>query len=332
MDDSIAEMLKARLEQALRSPWASEAVADWSGLSLGTAANATMSMESAFPPGGALPAGTLPPGALPPGALPPGVLPPNAMPSMMQQPASSDACAGASTGSAAIQPPTLGGGAAPVDLSGWTEEEVSTLNQLQGQFSNLRVRKLIDEGASSQVWEGDWAGARVVIKVLREQEALRSFLSEVNIWRQLRHPCVCALLGVCMFDGRPSMVLEYMTGGSLHDLLHNSSEKGELDPMLISRMVSEVASGVAYLHSNGVMHRDVKTAVSGGDTHSHNPHTTLTQPSRMHAHSPYPRPLSLLTIHASARSPSPPPSATAGPSAPAAALRTSCSTTRATPR
>ena len=135
---------------------------------------------------------------------------------------------------------------------------MSTLDQLQGQFSNLRVRKLIDEGASSQVWEGDWAGARVVIKVLREQEALRSFLSEVNIWRQLRHPCVCALLGVCMFEGRPSMVLEYMTGGSLHDLLHNATERTELDPLLLARVVSEVASGVAYLHSYGVMHRDVK--------------------------------------------------------------------------
>ena len=37
--------------------------------------------------------------------------------------------------------------------------------------------------ARLQVWEGDWAGVRVVVKVLREQEALRSFLSEVNIWR-----------------------------------------------------------------------------------------------------------------------------------------------------
>jgi len=145
-------------------------------------------------------------------------------------------------------------------LGGWTDEELSTLNTLQGQFSNLRVRKLIDEGASSQVWEGEWAGARVVIKVLREHEALRSFLSEVNIWRQLRHPCVCALLGVCLFDGRPSMVLEYMTGGSLHDLLHNASDGSELVTPLLTRIVAEVASGVAYLHANGVMHRDVKTA------------------------------------------------------------------------
>ena len=83
-------------------------------------------------------------------------------------------------------------------------------------------------------------GARVVIKVLREQEALRSFLSEVNIWRQLRHPCVCALLGVCMFDSHPSMVLEYMTGGSLHDLLHNSREPGDIDTALLTRIVAEV--------------------------------------------------------------------------------------------
>jgi hypothetical protein len=37
MNDSIAEELRSRLAEALSSPWASEAVPDWSGLSLGTA-------------------------------------------------------------------------------------------------------------------------------------------------------------------------------------------------------------------------------------------------------------------------------------------------------
>jgi len=157
-------------------------------------------------------------------------------------------------------PSSLGSTPLALDL---TAEELQTLEQLQGQFSNLRVRRLIDEGASSKVWEGDWAGARVVIKVLREEEALRSFLGEVNIWRQLRHPCVCSLLGVCMFEQRPAMVLEYLIGGSLHDLLHNPSpgdEAAQLGALLVARIVAEVASGVAYLHYNGVMHRDIKTA------------------------------------------------------------------------
>jgi serine/threonine protein kinase len=57
------------------------------------------------------------------------------------------------------------------------------------------------------------------------------------------------------------MVLEYMSGGSLHDLLHNPTPgRGDLPAQLLARILAEVASGVAYLHSNGVMHRDVKTA------------------------------------------------------------------------
>jgi len=56
------------------------------------------------------------------------------------------------------------------------------------------------------------------------------------------------------------MVLEYMTGGSLHDLLHNAGDKAPIDVGLLTRIVAEVASGVAYLHANGVMHRDVKSA------------------------------------------------------------------------
>lgn len=144
---------------------ASAVLADWRTLSLGTAA---------APPGqqpphlAGLPGGQM---AAPVGGQPP-------------PPASGAAL------------PTVGGpagGGPPPELSNWTLDEVETLNGLQGQFSNLRVRKLIDEGASSQVWEGEWAGARVVVKVLREHEALRSFLSEV---RRVRPPlgrrCMCA--------------------------------------------------------------------------------------------------------------------------------------------
>ena len=58
------------------------------------------------------------------------------------------------------------------------------------------------------------------------------------------------------------MVLEFMPCGSLHDLLHNTTALAApaLELATLSRIVVEVASGVAYLHYNGVMHRDIKTA------------------------------------------------------------------------
>ena len=49
MDDSLAATLRTRLAQALTSPWASEAVTDWSALSLGNAEVPQGAAEQASP-------------------------------------------------------------------------------------------------------------------------------------------------------------------------------------------------------------------------------------------------------------------------------------------
>jgi len=120
------------------------------------------------------------------------------------------------------------------------------------------------------VWEGDWSGSRVVVKVLRKlgstlgRESIRAFLGEVEIWSQLRHPHICSFLGTTMHAGRPAIVLEYMRGGSLHDLLHQNGpdrfRKPRAAPLaakLLARILVEVSSGIAYLHSNKVTHREI---------------------------------------------------------------------------
>jgi len=197
------------------------------------------------------------------------------------------------------------------------------LHRLVNELSpleSLGAGRLLGEGASSQVWEGRWRERPIVVKVLRPEGNEASFLKEVHIWRQLSHPCICALLGACIYDQRPAIVLEYLGGGSLYNLLHctprftvnplladhshvlgspragraavsgtapRSADSMEVDvaggiatmridddgaptelqpsPLrlaaeaaLYARITHEVACGLAYLHSCGVMHRDVK--------------------------------------------------------------------------
>ena len=127
----------------------------------------------------------------------------------------------------------------------------------------LRLLEEVGEGSGSKVWKAQLGVVPVAVKILKLQpsmrkEALRGFVQEARILSQMRHPAICTLLTTCMQQGFPALVLEYMSGGSLFDLLHNS--KRQLPPTLLSRMALEVASGVNYLHEHSVIHRDVKSA------------------------------------------------------------------------
>lgn len=132
------------------------------------------------------------------------------------------------------------------------------------QFEGLTLKRFCAEGSDSKVWEASWGAATVALKVLKDdpnigKDSLKGFMKEVEIWRSLRHPHICAFMGTCMQAGRPAMVLEFMHGGSLHALLH-APTSGPLEAYKKGSIALEVASGLAYLHAQGILHRDIKTA------------------------------------------------------------------------
>ena len=68
-------------------------------------------------------------------------------------------------------------------------------------------------------------------------------------------------MGTCVQRGLPAIVLEYLPG-SLHDLLHKpTTGKHKLRPLgerVQVQIGREIATGVAYLHSEQLIHRDIK--------------------------------------------------------------------------
>ena len=126
-----------------------------------------------------------------------------------------------------------------------------------------RVVAPIGAGASARVYVADDVvlRRRVAVKVLHEalaQDAafLQRFRAEAQAAASLNHPNV---LGVYDWgqDNVPFLVSEYLAGGSLRSLL---DAVGVLSPSQGLLVALEVARGLDYAHTQGLVHRDIKPA------------------------------------------------------------------------
>jgi len=138
------------------------------------------------------------------------------------------------------------------------------------QFDCLSIGPMIAEGSVSCVYKASWQGKIVALKVLKinprtHQESLRSFMQELSVFSQVTHPSICQFFGKTVIRHSPALVLEFVPGGTLYDYLHSRPKQasgGEVvrAPDQLSRIALEVALGLAYLHSQQFIHRDIKSA------------------------------------------------------------------------
>ena len=94
-----------------------------------------------------------------------------------------------------------------------------------------------------------------------------SFEKEIKYMSHLNHPNVVHLLGVCMV-GEPFIMMEYMESGDLNEFLQkqmlvddrvNLLQENEVSPLVLLYMTVQIASGMRYLASQRVVHRDIAT-------------------------------------------------------------------------
>ncbi len=92
--------------------------------------------------------------------------------------------------------------------------------------------------------------------VLARDEALRMrFIQEANIQAKLRHPGIVQVLTAEMEGEQPSLVMEYIEGKSLSEVL---DLRGALPIDDAIKIMAQVLSAVGYAHKQGVIHRDLK--------------------------------------------------------------------------
>ncbi|CAN8175914.1 unnamed protein product [Coccothraustes coccothraustes] len=117
----------------------------------------------------------------------------------------------------------------------------------------------IGQGAFGTVYKGlDRAtGGEVAIKKmsLRGQNRERA-LNEILLLRDKKNPNIVSSLDSFLVDGDLWLVMEYMDGGTLQDVVRQT-RMAEGEMAAVSR---ECLQGLDFLHSNRVIHRDLKSS------------------------------------------------------------------------
>ena len=89
-----------------------------------------------------------------------------------------------------------------------------------------------------------------------EQERVEQLIrEEVLLISKLQHPHVVRMYGAIQEGAHINIFVEWMPGGSLASLLDKHGVFTE--PVLI-RYLHQTLLGLDYLHSNGILHRDLK--------------------------------------------------------------------------
>lgn len=135
-------------------------------------------------------------------------------------------------------------------------------NMIGRQIDRYTIQKVLGMGGMATVylaWDRDnqWPVALKMMKsaVMSDAHLQERFRREVSAAMKLRHPHLVQVYGSGRAGSNAYMVMEYVDGGSLADLIQRT---GRLPDAQAAYLMRRVAGAMAYLHEQGYVHRDLK--------------------------------------------------------------------------
>ncbi len=140
------------------------------------------------------------------------------------------------------------------------DAEISLIRRATG--GRYRIARRMGSGGMAHVYYALHSVLErpLVIKVLhqhlaRDPEMRERFRREAEAASQLSHPHICAILDYGAFGETVYLVMPYLSGGSLADVLVRDRTVAPAPAAAIS---GQVATALDYAHRRGIIHRDIK--------------------------------------------------------------------------
>jgi hypothetical protein len=155
--------------------------------------------------------------------------------------------------------PPRGSGEPVVKRESGAANGSSWLPEYVGRY---RVVSLLGEGGFGRVYRGIDPGLnrevaiKVPLRVGLTAENRERFLREAHAAANIHHPNVCPIYDVGTDGDLPFLVMRFVSGGTLAELL--AARKTPLPLYHAAAMARKLALGVAAAHDVGVIHRELK--------------------------------------------------------------------------
>ena len=123
-------------------------------------------------------------------------------------------------------------------------------------LAGYRIERAAGRGGFGEVYYAlSDSGRQVALKVIQNYEQIE--LRGISQCMNLKNPHLVTIFDVKHNDeGKPFVIMEYVAGPSLRDLIDQSPDgMGEQKAAFFLR---EIAKGLSYLHDCGIVHRDLK--------------------------------------------------------------------------
>ncbi|MBF0610757.1 MAG: protein kinase [Magnetococcales bacterium] len=135
------------------------------------------------------------------------------------------------------------------------------------KLGKYQIRRVLGKGAMGVVYEGFDPGIERVVaiktihKALLEGEGgaelLARFKREAQAAGRLMHPNIVAIYEYGEDQGIPFIAMEFIKGKELKDLI---KDKARFTTQQVTEVMTQILDAMQYVHSNGVVHRDMKPA------------------------------------------------------------------------
>ncbi|KAM0855841.1 hypothetical protein ACQ4PT_049516 [Festuca glaucescens] len=118
----------------------------------------------------------------------------------------------------------------------------------EGTFAKVRIARNMESG--------DHVAIKILDKAkVQKHRLVEQIRREICTMKLIQHPNVVRLHEVMGSKARIFIVLEYVTGGELHDII---ADRGSLKEDEARKYFQQLINAVDYCHSRGVYHRDLK--------------------------------------------------------------------------